>query len=314
MKKQDNESLIQELTKRLDWYMMEASDEEFDAEEVQTLMKLLDSLKTDQEDNIDDELPVEEALDDFWKYYAKREEEEKILAADREEEKSTEQAEKIEEPEEKTQKVLRFFHRHRAVVVAAVIAVAIILGGSWQAVANAEKHGGFFWWMDKNEEGMTMITSPEEIDNFETNIAVDYDKMEDVPEEYQKYAEVPLTLPSMKEYNLDAIKMIKYDNINTLYVYLRNCSNEVIHFEIVIYPNEILRIRDGYPEYDFVEEFQENGINYEVFKKDEENKKQNYVVYFYYEKVKYAVAGMADENFVKELATECGEVVAKSNM
>ena len=56
MKKQDNESLIQELTKRLDWYIMKASDEEFDADEVQTLMKLLDNLKT-EEDNIEDELP-----------------------------------------------------------------------------------------------------------------------------------------------------------------------------------------------------------------------------------------------------------------
>ena len=44
MKKQDNKSLIQEVTKRLDWYTMEASDEEFDADEVQTLLKLLDSL------------------------------------------------------------------------------------------------------------------------------------------------------------------------------------------------------------------------------------------------------------------------------
>ena len=75
MKKQDNESLIQELTKRLDWYIMEASDEEFDADEVQTLMKLLDNLKT-EEDNVEDELPVEEALDDFWKHCEEREEEE----------------------------------------------------------------------------------------------------------------------------------------------------------------------------------------------------------------------------------------------
>ena len=45
MKKQDKESLIREVTKRLDWYTMEASDEEFDADEVQTLLKLLDSLK-----------------------------------------------------------------------------------------------------------------------------------------------------------------------------------------------------------------------------------------------------------------------------
>ncbi len=40
MKKQDNESLIQEIQKRLDWYTMEASDEEFDADEVQNLLKL----------------------------------------------------------------------------------------------------------------------------------------------------------------------------------------------------------------------------------------------------------------------------------
>ena len=69
MKKQDNKSLIQEVTKRLDWYTMEASDEEFDADEVQTLLKLLDSLKGEEKE---EELPVEEALDSFWKYCEKR--------------------------------------------------------------------------------------------------------------------------------------------------------------------------------------------------------------------------------------------------
>lgn len=89
MKKQDNESLIQELTKRLDWYIMEASDEEFDADEVQTLMKLLDNLKT-EEDNIEDELPVEEALDDFWKHCEEREEEERLLLGTEEEKDKSE--------------------------------------------------------------------------------------------------------------------------------------------------------------------------------------------------------------------------------
>lgn len=82
MKKQDNKSLIQEVTKQLDWYTMEASDEEFDADEVQTLLKLLDSLKGEEKE---EELPVEEALDSFWKYCEKRQEEERILAADRKE-------------------------------------------------------------------------------------------------------------------------------------------------------------------------------------------------------------------------------------
>ena len=97
MKKQDNESLIQELTKRLDWYIMEASDEEFDADEVQTLMKLLDNLKT-EEDNIEDELPVEEALDDFWKHCEEREEEERLLLGTEEEKDNLLQRKRMTSP------------------------------------------------------------------------------------------------------------------------------------------------------------------------------------------------------------------------
>lgn len=77
MKKQDNESLIQEIQKRLDWYTMEASDEEFDADEVQNLLKLLDSLTPEEEK---DRLSSDEVVDNFWKYCAEREEEERILA------------------------------------------------------------------------------------------------------------------------------------------------------------------------------------------------------------------------------------------
>ena len=72
MKKQDKESLIQEIQKRLDWYTMEASDEEFDADEVQSLLKLLDSLTPEEEK---DRLSSDEVVDNFWKYkykYGKR--------------------------------------------------------------------------------------------------------------------------------------------------------------------------------------------------------------------------------------------------
>ena len=162
MKKQDNESLIQELTKRLDWYIMEASDEEFDADEVQTLMKLLDNLKT-EEDNIEDELPVEEALDDFWKHCEEREEEERLLLGTEEEkDKSEPVAEKEEDKprEGKLHKVLWYFHRRRFVVVTVALLVVMILGGSWQVVANAEKHGGFFWWMDNNGDVKIELLEP----------------------------------------------------------------------------------------------------------------------------------------------------------
>ena len=87
MKKQDNESLIQEIQKRLDWYTMEASDEEFDADEVQNLLKLLDGLTPEEEK---DRLSSDEVVDNFWKYCAEREEEERILAEADETEKKKE--------------------------------------------------------------------------------------------------------------------------------------------------------------------------------------------------------------------------------
>ena len=78
MKKQDNESLIQEIQKRLDWYTMEASDEEFDADKVQNLLKLLDGLAPEEEK---DRLSSDEVVDivqnvkkrkEFWQRQMKR--------------------------------------------------------------------------------------------------------------------------------------------------------------------------------------------------------------------------------------------------
>lgn len=317
MKKQDNESLIHELTKRLDWYMMEASDEEFDADEVQALMKWLDSLKS-EEDKAEEEVPVEEALEDFWKYCEEREEDERVLFGD---EKSEDGDSTDTLPEDgkksregKLHKVLWFFHRRRVAVVTVAVLVVMIMGGSWQVVANAEKHGGFFWWMDKSEEGTTMITSPEgAMEQFGNNTAKYYYKIEDIPDEYREYVEIPLMISKIQEYKVEEIKIIQYKTAVVLHEFLKNENESVVHFEIKIYPQEILRIRESYPGYNFVEEFENDEIKYEVFEKNETDGKQNYIVYFYYGNVKYAVSDVADEKLIKDIAVECGTVVIDGN-
>ena len=204
MKKQDNESLIQEIQKRLDWYTMEASDEEFDADEVQNLLKLLDGLTPEEEK---DRLSSDEVVDNFWKYCAEREEEERILA-------------EADEPEKKKEhKVLHYFQKHRAVVVAAAVLIVIMLGGSWQMAVNAEKHGGFFWWMDKNEEGTTMITSPEVAgENPQKNVQKVYNRIEDVPEIYREYVNVPYEIMcSFNDgYSMSRIETIETDESDTI--------------------------------------------------------------------------------------------------
>ena len=232
MKKQDNESLIQEIQKRLDWYTMEASDEEFDADEVQNLLKLLDGLTPEEEK---DRLSSDEVVDNFWKYCAEREEEERILAEADETEKK------------KEHKVLHYFQKHRAVAVAAAVLIVIMLGGSWQMAVNAEKHGGFFWWMDKNEEGTTMITSPEVAnEDSERRIRKNYYSIEDVPEKYKTYVSIPYEIIHLyeKEYYLDRIETVKADESDTVYEFFSKDKDELLYFEIKIYPKEILRVRE----------------------------------------------------------------------
>lgn len=311
MKKQDNESLIQELTKRLDWYIMEASDEEFDADEVQTLMKLLDNLKT-EEDNIEDELPVEEALDDFWKHCEEREEEERLLLGTEEEkDKSEPVAEKEEDKprEGKLHKVLWYFHRRRFAVVAAVVLVVMVLGGSWQVVANAEKHGGFFWWMDKNEEGTTMITAPEGVDiNSDNYVIGEYYNIKEIPENYSEYVEEIVEMEGNSTYLFNFAKIIKNKYNDTVYVYMNNVD-DTLRFEIRIYPQEIQRVRETYPGYTFEKEFEDGGINFDVFSKEESSVEYTYIMYFYYGKEKYIVIGRNDEERIQDIVIAYKNVI-----
>ena len=297
MKKQDNESLIQEIQKRLDWYTMEASDEEFDADEVQNLLKLLDSLTPEEEK---DRLSSDEVVDNFWKYCAEREEEERILA-------------EADEPEKKKEhKVLHYFQKHRAVVVAAAVLIVIMLGGSWQMAVNAEKHGGFFWWMDKNEEGTTMITSPEVAgENPQKSVQKVYNRIEDVPDIYREYVNVPYEIMcSFNDgYSMSRIETIETDESDIINEFFSKEKNQTLYFKIKIYPQEILRVKEIYPGYAFCEEFENDGVNLEVFEKKEDDGKKGYIIYFYYGNGKYAVAGINDKAFLKEIAVKYQEAV-----
>ena len=310
MKKQDNESLIQEVTKRLDWYTMEASDEEFDADEVQTLLKLLDSLKGEEKE---EELPVEEALDSFWKYCEKRQEEERILAVDGKESEENHKT-KPEKKEGRMHQFLWYFHKHRIAVVTAVALIIIMLGGSWQMAVNAEKHGGFFWWMDKNEEGTTLITAPEFfIEETGKSIEENYYSLEDVPYAYVRYARIPFEISSLDkdDYSLSHIEVTKSNKADIVNDYFEK-EEEILCFEVIVYPQEILRVRENYPGYAFCEEFENDGINLEVFEKEEENGKQRYVIYFYYGNEKYAVFGVDSKEKLKEIAVEYQQAVVNN--
>lgn len=337
-KQQDKESLIKEIEERLEWYTTEASEEEFDEEEVMALMNLLDTL--DPMDESGKKTP-EEALEDFWKYKAQRDEDERRLAefaaengeaieADAAEttkeaaaEEATESnvvpveagadAKTSEKPKEKG-KIRRYIHRHRAVVVAAAVLVLVFIGGFWQEVASAENAGGFFWWMHKDEEGVTMITSPEipmgDTDEFHNRM---YYNVKDVPENYRNYAEVISKLSLLKSFDMQYIEIGRADDLDVLHELFEKESGEVIQIWVKIYHQEILRTREMYPEYTYCEEFEDKNVNIDVFSKEETSGRYSYLMYFYYGNEKYIIGGNEDKELIKELIIEYKDQITESH-
>ena len=72
MNKSEEISLLKE---RLDYYTMEAEDDQFDAEEVIKLLRKLDELEPLPEPD----MSAEESLEAFWEYLKERQREEKII-------------------------------------------------------------------------------------------------------------------------------------------------------------------------------------------------------------------------------------------
>ena len=72
MNKSEEISLLKE---RLDYYTMEAEDNQFDTEEVIKLLRKLDELEPLPEPD----MSAEESLEMFWEYLKERQHEEKII-------------------------------------------------------------------------------------------------------------------------------------------------------------------------------------------------------------------------------------------
>ena len=104
-------------------------------------------------------------------------------------------------------------------------------------------------------------------------------------------------------YKLNRIEVTKSDKIDTISDYFQK-EEEIMYFEVKVYPPEILRVRETYPGYVFCEEFENGDTNLEVFEKEEESGEQRYVIYFYYGNEKYSVVGGESIAKLKEIAVE----------
>ena len=112
-----------------------------------------------------------------------------------------------------------------------------------------------------------------------------------------------MKIQSITEYSFQHVKIHKDKNDNTVTV-LMTSDNNIIRFQIKKYPQEILRVREKFPGFSFEREFEDDGISFDVYSKEELWGQNTYLMYFYYGEEKYVVTGRVEEKKLQDIVIE----------
>lgn len=291
----NNTQLIEAAKERLRWYTMEASEEEYDAEEVEALVILLSTLEPVDSVEMQSE---EQMLERFHEYVEMRDAEEGQDSLKQTVEKK------------KNSKIVAFIKKHKMPAVAATIFLMIIVAGGSMGAVNASKGNGFFYWLNRDEKGMTMITSPE---NMGEGMVVEeeekYFRMEDVPKKYQKYVIDVDCIELLEEYKLEYIKGIRTESYCGVKQCLKDGTGEIeIYLGAFVFSDKKRLTYEAYlgteDEYN-LKNVQEDTI----LIRENPSGDAEYKIYFYKDNIQYYVEGNVNKNILFELAIEYKDIV-----
>lgn len=317
-----NTEWIESVEARLRWFMEEATDEEFDEEEVDTLVSLLNRLKPM---NAASQQSDEETLASFHEYVKRREAEEREnkvsstgMPAVEKEAKAEEttgngtdnNGRKSKDYKENRNKGIEhkgfkyIIKNHKLVATAAAILLIIIVAGGSMGVANANKGNGFFYWLQKDDEGMTMLTSPEGMDGkMVFDESEKYYFKEQIPEQYHKYIIEKEKIDQLKDFNLKVVTINKANTYLRIKQWFTDESEEKnVCIGALVYEENIRLARDSHIKEE-IQTIEEDGkIEDGVLVRENKIGSENTKIYFYMSNIKYVVEGDIDAETLIQIA------------
>ena len=124
---------------------------------------------------------------------------------------------------------------------------------------------------------------------------------------------ISYNISDKKCFKIQDYRFIKDFIKDNIYVFMRG-NKDIIRFEIIVYPQEILRVREIYPGYIFEREFEDDGIIFDVLSKKELSRQNTYLMYFYFGKEKYIVMSNEDESSLQSIVVEYKNLILESNI
>lgn len=194
----------------------------------------------------------------------------------------------------------------RFAAAAAALVILIAFGGTMGAYAR--KNGGAFPWMEKDDEGMTMITSPEymQMGTKVENTTVYYSR-DEVPEKYRADVIEPTDLEALIGFSLQKIEIIEVGNFSKVINVFEDDKGEELKVGSVDYGGMIFFVRQEHEKYDYQENTQGEEQRLEILNNEEEG----YTIYFVYEGKQYYVIGKFEPEFLEKLAKEYQKHIKK---
>ena len=331
--KTDKMKMIEDLQERLNWYLNEASEDEYNEEEVRAIKNLLEVMDPEKPEELDESyynadmaferfkatLDIRMRIQDEMRRFLAGEvtladypdDDDEMVDDDTEDDSTGSDCDSLEDlkgkksAQKKTQTRTFFLSKgmHRG-IMAATLVLALLVGGT--VGAYAEKNG-FFHWVKKEEDRMSIITSPDGMSDS-TESSKHYASLDEVPEEYRGYIWVPDHLQQGMEFvHYDIMKYKDWDRVLSYYY----DKEQKIRLEFIsrIFVPGIEYHTQKYDLYNFLYSKDYNGTTLEFFEKKSDDETE-YAVCFLHNNVQYIVQGELAMEIIEALADEyCDDVV-----
>jgi len=290
-----NEQLLIDAKARLQWYVVEASEDEFDAEEVDLLVSLISKLEQQTEAT---SLQKEKELERFHTYVDLYKEDEVVREC-----KKQENVKRVEE--KTTKKILHFSGKGLLIAVAACFVLVIVAGSSFGEV-NAGEDTGFFHWLKKDKTGTLAITSPDKNSvGMEDIIKGVYGNIEELPEEYRQYMMECGDVELLQGFELQGYWCEKGITFNKVREEFKKSGGDIIiNLGVLIYPDNVTVTRETFENYDYLHTNYVDERELDVFVKEEEMGKLEYMVLFYENNKKFFVSGNEKVDLLEAVCEE----------
>ncbi len=343
--KTDKTKMIEDLQERLNWFVNEASEDEYNEEEVKAIKNLLEVMAPQEPNDLDESyynpemaferfkatLDIRMRIQDEMRRFLAGEvtladypdDDNELLDDDAEDDSTSSDCGGLgrdiigkdgkalvgkDSAKEKTVKVkTKPFFRSRG-MYRGVMAAALVLAlfVGGTVGAYAQKNG-FFQWVKRDKDGMSVMTSPDGL-NGDYQGSGQYLSLSEVPEEYRQYIWEPEHVPQgMKFVHYDIVKTKDWDRV--MCYYYDNEQNAGLEFISRIFVQGIEYHSQKFDSYDFMYSKEYNGTILEYFKQEGEGDAE-YAVSFLYDKIQYVVRGCLPLEEIEKLASEyCKDII-----